>query len=217
MLSTFHQRFTHVRLSSAHLTGLSRLFLNAHYPGRWARAASGGLDPGPAARVRGADPHLLCSSAAFRWPSGLLSAPSWRTIVSITLEWDAREILLHPQIERIMQEEIGEQRTRYSSYTIDTFSLSIVLSLSKHPLYASGRKYAVYRWRTSAPDQKASNLVQPEVTHYGKEEAAPSVDSASGTGLSPRSRRADRQSLRTRPANHSIKASPKNRRGGKSK
>src|SRR5262245_36648789 len=98
-----------------------------------------------------------------------------------------------------------------------TFSLSIVLSLSKHPLYASGRKYAVYRWRKSAPDQKASNPVQPEATHYGKEEDAPSVDSASGTGLSPRSRRADRQSLRTRPANHPIKASPKNRRGGKSK
>src|SRR5215471_258585 len=114
----------------------------------------------------------------------------------------------------------GGNATRWgnhSSYTIDTFSLSIVLSLSKHPLYASGRKYAVYRWRKSAPDQKASNLVQPEVTHYGKEEDAPSVDSASGTDLSPRSRRADRQSLRTRPANHPIKASPKNRRGGKSK
>src|SRR5262249_20628506 len=67
-LSTFHQRFTHVRLFSAHLTGLSRLFLNAHYPGHCAGAASGGLDPGPAARVRGANPHLPCSSAAFRWP-----------------------------------------------------------------------------------------------------------------------------------------------------
>jgi hypothetical protein len=119
---------------------------------------------------------------------------------------------LHP-----MESDIGQQARNYSSYTIDTFSLSIVLSLSKHPLYASGRKFAVYRWRKSAPDQKASNLVQPEVTHYGKEEDAPSVDSASGTDLSPRSRRADRQSLRTRPANHSIKANPKNRRGGKSK
>jgi hypothetical protein len=119
---------------------------------------------------------------------------------------------LHP-----VESDIGQQARNYSSYTIGTFSLSIVLSLSKHPLYASGRKYAVYRWRKSAPDQKASNLVQPEVAHYGKEEDAPSVDSASGTGLSPRSRRADRQSLRTRPANHPIKASPKNRRGGKSK
>src|SRR6266542_669156 len=77
-LSTFHQRFTHVRLSSAHLTGLSRLFLNAHYPGHCAGAASGGLDPGPAARVRGADPHLLCSSAAFRWPS----RPPFRAFVA---------------------------------------------------------------------------------------------------------------------------------------
>jgi hypothetical protein len=32
-LSTFHQRITYVRLSSTHLTGLSRLFLNAHHPG----------------------------------------------------------------------------------------------------------------------------------------------------------------------------------------
>src|SRR5262245_1191630 len=127
------------------------------------------------------------------------------------------EAFLFPRLIQPVQVEIREQGGVYSSYTIDTFSLSIVLSLSKHPLYASGRKFAVYRWRKSAPDQKASNLVQPEVTHYGKEEDAPSVDSASGTDLSPRSRRADRQSLRTRPANHPIKASPKNRRGGKSK
>jgi hypothetical protein len=75
-----------VRLPSAHLTGLARLFLNAHYPGHWARAASGGLDPGPAARVRGADPHLLRSMAASGGHHGLLSAPSWRTIVSIANE-----------------------------------------------------------------------------------------------------------------------------------
>src|SRR6266513_838828 len=82
-LSTRYQRFTRVRLPSAHLTGSSRLFRNAHYPSHWARAACGGLDPDPAARVRGACPHLLCGKAA----SGdhycsLLSAPSWRTVVS---------------------------------------------------------------------------------------------------------------------------------------
>jgi hypothetical protein len=116
-----------------------------------------------------------------------------------------------------MQEEIGEQRTRYPPYTIDTFSLSIILSLDKHPLYASGRKFAVYRWQRPAPDQIVPDSIQLEVTHYGKEEIAPSVDSAPGIGLSPRSRRADRQSLRTRPANNHIKASPKNHRGGKGK
>jgi len=58
-LSTRQQRFTRVRLPSAHLTGTSRLFRTAHHPGHCARAASGGLDPGPAARVRGACPHLV--------------------------------------------------------------------------------------------------------------------------------------------------------------
>src|SRR5207249_2045561 len=84
-LSTRCQRFTHVRLSSAHLTGSSRLFRLAHHPGRWARAASGGLDPGPAPRVRGASPHLSCSKAASsqRLHHRLLSAPSWRTVVRV--------------------------------------------------------------------------------------------------------------------------------------
>ena len=74
-LSTRHQRFTHVRLPSTHLTGLSRLFRLAHHPSRCAGAASGSLNPSPVARVRGADPHLLCSSAASSWPllNGLLS------------------------------------------------------------------------------------------------------------------------------------------------
>jgi hypothetical protein len=82
MSSTVHS----VRLSSAHLTGTSRLFRNAHDPGHWANAASGGLDPDPAVRVRGASPHLLCSKAALNWPRlhhGLLSAPSWRTIIGV--------------------------------------------------------------------------------------------------------------------------------------
>src|SRR6185295_8020472 len=37
---------------------------NAHHPGHWTDAACGGLDPDPAIRARGADPHLLCSKAA---------------------------------------------------------------------------------------------------------------------------------------------------------
>src|SRR5262249_53887962 len=63
-LSTRQQRFTRIRLPSTHLTGISRLFRHAHDPGHWTDAASGGLDSDPAVRVRGADPHLLCSKAA---------------------------------------------------------------------------------------------------------------------------------------------------------
>src|SRR6516165_12605523 len=63
-LSTDHRRFTCVRLASAHLTAISRLFRNAHHLGHWTKAAYGGLDPDPAIRARGTLPHLLCSKAA---------------------------------------------------------------------------------------------------------------------------------------------------------
>jgi hypothetical protein len=66
-LSTRHQRFTRVRLTSRHLTDLVRLFRNAHHPSHGAGAACGGLNPDPAIRVRGAHPHLLCSKAAQSW------------------------------------------------------------------------------------------------------------------------------------------------------
>ena len=66
-LSTRHQRFTCVRLTSRHLTDLLRLFRNAHHPSHCAGAACGGLNPDPAIRVRGAHPHLLCSKAAQSW------------------------------------------------------------------------------------------------------------------------------------------------------
>jgi len=83
-LSTHKRWFTCVHLSSAHLTGTSRLFRNAHHPGHWAKAASGGLDPDPATRVRGAAPHLLCSKAAPAYSGHEYSfAPSWRTIVGV--------------------------------------------------------------------------------------------------------------------------------------
>src|SRR5260370_22810442 len=63
--------------------GLQPAFsLNAHHPDHWTRAASGGLDPDPVARVRGACPHLWCSYATVKWPSRPPSAPSWRTIDS---------------------------------------------------------------------------------------------------------------------------------------
>ncbi len=40
------------------------LFRLAHHLGHWTEAASGGLNPNPAIRVRGACPHLSCSKAA---------------------------------------------------------------------------------------------------------------------------------------------------------
>ncbi len=47
-LSTFHQRFTHVRLLGSHLTHHVRLFRNAHHHGSFTAAACGGLRPPPA-------------------------------------------------------------------------------------------------------------------------------------------------------------------------
>src|SRR5215471_1300601 len=103
----------------------------------------------------------------------------------------------------------------YPAYTIDTFSLSITLSFNNHPVYAAGRSYAVNHKHRSASDQLAPTPVQPEVTRYGKEEAAPSVDSASGDYLSWRSQRTDCQSLRTSFANHKPETKKQHRKGGK--
>lgn len=105
--------------------------------------------------------------------------------------------------------------SRYPAYTIDTFSLSITLSFNNHPVYAAGRSYAVNHKHRSASDQLAPTPVQPEVTRYGKEEAAPSVDSASGDYLSWRSQRTDCQSLRTSFANHKPETKKQHRKGGK--
>ncbi len=80
-LSTLHQRFTRVRLTSSHLTGNPRLFHNARHPGHWARAACGGLDPGPATRARGAFPHLLCSKV-LKVSTATSSEPPLRTVVA---------------------------------------------------------------------------------------------------------------------------------------
>jgi hypothetical protein len=91
--STRSKRFPHVRLPRTHLTGFSRLFRLAHHPSHCAGAASGALDPGPAARVRGAFPHLWCRKAASVGHHGLLSAPSWRTVIGIA---DIQEVCQSP-------------------------------------------------------------------------------------------------------------------------
>jgi hypothetical protein len=85
------------QLSIPSIAGTSRLFRHAHDPGHWTGAASGGLDSDPAVRIRGADPHLLCSTAAvrqLRYITLLLSAPSWRTPlrVSIAVRWPHRSL-----------------------------------------------------------------------------------------------------------------------------
>ena len=103
-LSTHTRWFACAHLPSAHLTGTSRLFRNAHHLGHWAKAASGGLDPDPVTRVREAGPHLLCSKAA---PACSIHehsfAPSWRTIVGIDLtefgDVDAHHCIAHVLLE----------------------------------------------------------------------------------------------------------------------
>jgi hypothetical protein len=61
-----------------------------------------------------------------------------------------------------------------SSYTTDTFSLSVSLSLCNHSIYSLGRKYAVYRWQRPAVDCVRLGL-NPSVNkggHNGKEKTS---------------------------------------------
>src|SRR5262249_43012547 len=90
------------------------------------------------------------------------------------------------------------------SYTIDTFSLSTRLSLTTHPLYAAGRKYAHYGWQRLAAVQRETKAVETtEVTSYGKEAPdTPSVDGAADIHLPARPRGTDCPRVRTRPAQH---------------
>src|SRR5215467_12483750 len=70
------------------------LFRNAHHLGHWTKAASGGLNPDPAIRVREACSHLLSSTAAPSWylHRHLLFAPSWRTIVGVAQSEKRRRV-----------------------------------------------------------------------------------------------------------------------------
>jgi hypothetical protein len=52
-------------------------------------------------------PSLICSTA---WHL-LSSVPSWHTIVRISLERNVRISSRHPHVERVMHEQIGQQRT----------------------------------------------------------------------------------------------------------
>jgi transposase len=117
-------------------------------------------------------------------------------------------------IERLWK--FVKKQCLYSSYTIDTFSLSVTLSLTTHPLYAAGRKYAHYGWHRPATVQRVANVVEnTEVTPYGKEApSVPSMDGASDSNLPSRPRRKDCPSVRTRAA-HRLQINSTITRGGK--
>src|SRR5208337_2442152 len=61
--STPHQRFACARLSKPYLTGQAPPFPQRSPPRLFTVATCGGLKPTPDGRLRGACPHLLCSSA----------------------------------------------------------------------------------------------------------------------------------------------------------
>ena len=140
-LSTRQQRFTRVRLTSAHLTGDPRLFRNAHHPGHWTGAACGGLDPDPAIRVRGAGPHLLCSRLhrVGLLHHSLLFAPSWRTIVGIPFEPDFRKLSGHPKIKRVMQEEISQQWRYHPTHNLAKLPFDLSATIPRERLRPSYR------------------------------------------------------------------------------
>ena len=68
--STPLQGFTCVHLLMSYLTGSLGLFLIAHDPSLFTKAASGGLVPASGCRNRGACPHHGYSTENFRFPSG---------------------------------------------------------------------------------------------------------------------------------------------------
>ncbi len=41
----------------------------------------------------------------------LFLAPSWHTVVSVTLEWYVRMMLLHPPVERIVEKHVSQHWT----------------------------------------------------------------------------------------------------------
>src|SRR5947199_368519 len=115
MLSTRHQWFPCGPLLASHLTWFfPGLFLLCSRPWLLPTAAEGGLEPAPASRFRGADPHR--SSSYTHWA---LLGPlrSWRTIVRVAHNGDLapRRLppLIRPLVEHIMQVHVAEQRRNY--------------------------------------------------------------------------------------------------------
>jgi len=81
-LSTPLQRFTRVRLPSAHLSGLTPALWPGRSPPRpLCRSSSRWFGPWPCSPSPGGLPPSLVQHGRFSRPSGLLSAPSWRTVI----------------------------------------------------------------------------------------------------------------------------------------
>ena len=111
-LSTDHQWFTHVRLLGSHLTHLVRLFRVAHHHGSFTAAAHGGLRPPPTGRSRRAIPPSPAQHRIqkIRLLHRTLLQRSWHTVIAVPLKPHGHVIPGKPGIQRIVQEEIRQQR-----------------------------------------------------------------------------------------------------------
>src|SRR4051812_46953666 len=116
-LSTRQQRFTRVRLTSAHLTGLlppfaATLTTSAIGPRQLAVVWTLILQSEPEG------PTLI--SCAARLPGAALHhtllAPSWRTVVCVSLKRDGGKAPRQPQIKSIVQEQISQDGADPSSH-----------------------------------------------------------------------------------------------------
>src|ERR1051326_3167720 len=107
--STCHQWFPCGPLLASHLTWFfPGLFLLCSRPGLLTKAAEGGLEPAPASRSRGANPHR--SSSYTHWA---LLGPlrSWRTVVRVANK------TMSPVLQRpveFVEHEVAEQWREWS-------------------------------------------------------------------------------------------------------
>ena len=112
-LSTLHQWFTHARLLDPHLTPSRAPFPQRSPPRLLTAAARGGLRPPPAGRSRRAYLHHQHNTAS-EVPASTPEPPqrSWHTIVGVAFERATRELPIHPFVERVVHEEVGQQLAR---------------------------------------------------------------------------------------------------------
>src|SRR6266478_10228684 len=107
-LSTRHQWFPCGPLLARHLTWFfPGLFLLCSRPWLLTTAAEGGLEPAPASRFRGADPHR--SNSYTHWA---LLGPlrSWRTIVGVPDQHSQRRASCRPDPIQFIQIDVRQQR-----------------------------------------------------------------------------------------------------------
>src|SRR5262245_55999076 len=113
-LSTRSRWFTSVRLSDPHLTRSCRsVSLDAPLPGSLPEQlkAVWSLPCRPAPRGRPSSVvQQGCVEVAACLHHGLLSAPSWRTVVRVAAEPHTSHLTPQPRVERVVQEEISQHR-----------------------------------------------------------------------------------------------------------